>query len=196
MSMERQKFISGTSDGRGSPELSESNTVSQRRSTGLWKGNGPAVDSTSPPKPLKATSITFGFFARNLANASRRAVSFLVRISSGFIVFCLSAVAASKYAKSNLNMRIPRSYQYCKTFMKSERKPPSKSDIVHPLVPIESFHCGAALICTSALVPNHIPGRMPFSWQAAIHLSAPFGQLGLRQVRYPPSGANQKASIM
>src|SRR5215472_3125663 len=196
MSMERQKLISGTSEGLGSPEYSESNTVSQRRSTGLWKGNGPAVDSRSPPKPLNATSITSGFFSRNLANSSRRAVSFFFRISSGFIVLRVSAVAASKYAKSNLNMRIPRSYQYCKTFMKSGRKPPSESDIVHPLVPTESFHCGAALICTSALVPNHIPGRTPFFLQAAIQLSGPFGQCGLRQVRYPPSGATQKASIM
>src|SRR5262249_16451984 len=139
--MERQKFISGTSEGRGSPEYSESNTVSQRRSIRFLKGNGPAVDSRSPPKPLKATIITSGFFARHLASASRRAVSFFAVISSGFMVFCVSAVAASKYAKSNLNRRIPRSYQYCKTFMKSGRKPPSESDIVHPLVPTDSFHC-------------------------------------------------------
>src|SRR5437588_9006690 len=95
---------------------------------------------------------------------------------------CVTGVAAVKSTKSNLNIRIPRSYQYCSKFMKSGRKPPSESDIVHPFDPTESFHCGAALICTSALLPNHIPGRMPFSLQAAIHLSGP-----VRPIRRAPN---------
>ena len=57
-------------------------------------------------------------------------------------------------------------------------------------------HAGAAWIFTSVFELNHIPGLMPFSWQVRIYTPGPSGQFGLRQVRYAPSGSNQKASIM
>src|SRR5580700_5441489 len=196
ISIERQKFISGTSDGRGSPEYSESNTSSQRRSTALWKGKGPAVDSTSPPKPLKATRTTSGLRFRNFVSASRKASTLPDWISSGVLDFSVAGVAARKSTKSNLNIRMPWSYQYCSVSMKCGRKPPSKKDISPLFAVSDVCHSGMGLIFTSSFVPNQSPGWMPLSRHFLIHASGPFGQFGLRQVRYPPSDANQKASIM
>src|SRR5580658_4724228 len=183
ISIERQKFISGTSDGRGSPEYSESNTSSQRRSTALWKGKGPAVDSTSPPKPLKATMTTSGLRLRNFLRASRKASTLRDEISSGVLAFSVSGVAARKSTKSNLNIWMPRSYQYCIVSMKFGRKPPSKKDI-SPLFAVSEFcHSGMGLIFTNSFVPNHSPGKIPLSRHFLIHASGPFGQFGLRHVR-------------
>src|SRR6478735_10471427 len=190
MSIDRQKLICGTSDGRGSPEYTPSNTFNQRVSTGLANGKGPAVDSTSPPNPLKASKTTSGFLRRNAASVSRNAVSLRDRIVAGDCVFSVCCVAAEKSAKSNLYIRIPRSYQYCNVCMKSGRKPPSYIEAVHFLLLNESFQAGAGSIFTSILVPNHKPGRIPWRRHSAIHLLGPLGQFGLRHSRYPPSGAN------
>src|SRR5438552_16875501 len=103
--MERQKFISGTSDGRGSPEYRESKTSNQRSSIGCWNGEGLAVDSISPPTPLKATSTTLGFFRRKLLCAVRKASTFRESISSRDCVSSALGVAAGKSTTSNLNIR-------------------------------------------------------------------------------------------
>src|SRR5437762_13541320 len=103
--MERQKFISGTSDGRGSPEYKESKTSNQRRSIGCWNGKGLAVDSISPPKPLKATRTTLGFFRRKFLSAARKAATLREYFSRRDCVPSPLRVAAVKSTSSFLNGR-------------------------------------------------------------------------------------------
>src|SRR5216684_1134294 len=94
----------------------------------------------------------------------------------------MAGVAASKSAKSNLNMRMPWSYQYCSESIKSGRNPPSENDIDPFFSVSESCHAGAGLILTKAFVPNQRPGRMPLSRHFLIQASGPSGQFGQREM--------------
>src|SRR6516162_9311885 len=191
--MERQKFIAGTSDSRGSPQYNESNVSSQRKSTVCRIGA--KVPSVSPPKPLKAASIASGFLRLNSRMPCLSASQLRRMISSFENWRAAPGVAMVKLAKSNLNSLTPRSYQNCIVSINCARNPPSKKHMAEPVASIELRHSGMTSNRNGTFEATQRPGLIWLSRQACNHRFGPFGQFGCRNWRYPPLVEYQKVSI-
>src|SRR5207245_1763150 len=91
-----------------------------------------------------------------------------------------SGVAMVRFAKSNLNIRTPRSYQNCSVSMNCGKNPPSKKHIAEPVASIEERHSGSGSIRKGTLEATHKPGLMPLVRHASSQPSGPLGQCGCR----------------